>query len=220
MRTRTKLGLAGLAGIALLGAMPTQARGGDYGWLSLENTTTAPGVSTPDVQLYLYPGTSAGYDDGDTKYPDLTGSRLDFYSRVPGYNLTEDIRPPEAVLNFDILMQASGITALNSNLVFNMHDPTYWEGNPLIANIYDKNNDPFMTNIDVWAYSSSKTPIDIPFNSSGDSYTINISTVPEPGTVVGLAGLAAVGLGAYAWKRRKSRNGNVQTEIDEPYFSK
>lgn len=205
-----------LAAPLVLGAamlMPAKADAGDYGfgYLNLSNSSTTSGVDTPSVDLTLIPGTTPSFDIGfDNVYSSPSGAKIDFYSKITGYDLNIDSRSPEPTLNYDLLMQASGLSNQTTTLLeFNLLDDQYWKDYMTNLNfqIFDKDNNLYRSG-NVWDYASNNKSVSLDFNS-GDSYNLHIANVPEPSTIVGLAtfGLMAAGYAGYKkWKGKKSES--------------
>ena len=174
--------LAGAAVITAVSWMPMNKAEG--GMIQISNGFyVTPGVVAPNVILYNYPGYGAtdGFDqDLDGEYnPYPKTPVVDFFSVIPGYNLSEDVRDSNSTTTFYTRMQGRGLTSpIWGNLMFWVGDVNDFK-TKAYADIY-KNNQLIWGDIDVNDFFKNKTPIPLTLNSDTDFYNINVKFTDRP----------------------------------------
>ena len=159
-------------------------------------------VTSPLVTLYNVSGAGAtdGYDlELDTIFNSNANAppAVDFYSIVPGHNLSEDVRDLSSNTPFNTLMTGRGITStIQGDLTFGMLDESDYDGKPILADVY-KNGQLVLGNLDVRNYYLNGTSVPLTLGNDSDFYNVNVKFTPEPTTALTLA------LGAAALRKRK-----------------
>jgi hypothetical protein len=146
-----------------------------------------------------------GYDDSiDTILTLETPPAINFYSMIPGYTLSMDVRPLGSISTFHTKMAANGITGMLSGdlqILFNDYDGAFGTL-PIYSDIY-KNDSLVLGNIDVRQYAQNGTTIPLSL-ADGDYYNIDVRFIvtPEPSALT-LFGIGAGLLMVFGWWRRR-----------------
>jgi hypothetical protein len=157
----------------------------------------------PDVFLFKYDEGLEGLDDYDIPFEDITGPRVSFFSDAGFDLLAFDVRPLDSITTYHTVMEARDLTGpVEGDLRFTLDVEAVNSTNTYFADIY-KAGAPVLLGVNVKNYFRDTTLIPLSL-ADGESYTIDIRTVPvpEPSTFL-LMGLGAIGMCYVAQRRRK-----------------
>ncbi|MFA5856007.1 MAG: PEP-CTERM sorting domain-containing protein [Candidatus Pacearchaeota archaeon] len=202
MKTRSKRSLASILGAGLLVVMPMSEAKGE---LITLNSTFGNGINTSNVQVGHNDGATEGFDeDFDFKYNFLESPAIDFYSIIGDEKLLIDTRGLDSFSVFNTYMMGNGLTnSEEGRLDFSIADDTSLNNRKYFADIF-KGDNKILSGIDILDYDARNEFI--PLNlSNGESYRIDVysQAVPEPSSLVLMAGLGLMGAGAYLSRRKK-----------------
>jgi hypothetical protein len=205
-------------------------------------------VGSPDgVTLTHEAGATDGFDSYDSSWGSLPpGSPTQYFypfTSVEGRELRYDSRGPDAPYSpFDVQFRArdtspgGGIMDINDfQLFFTQYDLTEgitdWNYEWHVPGEFTSSGEDFfeMGNLNDlnWLadpfggyYALSQGSVSL-YGVQDDRIfsTVNMQPVPEPGTM-GLLGMGALGLGAAAWKRRRSKDITSKVEVGPAPYDK